>query len=118
MFALTPGLIMIFLVLFSTMLAALGVVRERELGSITNLYASPASVGEFLIGKQAPYVVVVVGFISFLSLMVLAGLVFGIGVKGSIPALLLGAVLYAFAVTALGILDLRVRARRRSRRSS
>ena len=101
-FALTPGLIMIFLVLFSTMLAALGVVREREIGSITNLYASPASVGEFLIGKQAPYVVT--GFMSFLSLMVLAGLVFGVVVKGSILALLLGAFLYAFAITALGIL--------------
>ena len=101
-FALTPGLIMIFMALFSTMLAALGVVRERELGSITNLSASPASVGEFLIGKQAPYVVA--GFISFVSMMVLAGLVFGVTVKGSIPALLLGATLYAFAVTALGIL--------------
>jgi len=101
-FALTPGLIMIFLVLFSAMLAALGVVRERELGSITNLSASPASVGEFLIGKQAPYVLT--GFLSFLSLMVLAGLAFGVAVKGSIPALLLGALLYAFAVTALGIL--------------
>ncbi len=101
-FALTPGLIMIFLVLFSTMLAALGVVRERELGSITNLYASPASVGEFLIGKQFPYIIT--GFVSFLSLMVLAGIVFGVVVKGSILALLLGAALYAFAITALGIL--------------
>jgi ribosome-dependent ATPase len=101
-FALTPGLIMIFLVLFSAMLAALGVVRERELGSISNFYASPATVGEFLIGKQAPYIVV--GFTSFVSLMVLASIVFGITVKGSLAALVLGAVLYAFAATALGIL--------------
>ena len=52
-FALTPGCIMIFLILFPSMLAALGVVREREIGSISNLYASPATVGEFLLGKQA-----------------------------------------------------------------
>jgi ribosome-dependent ATPase len=101
-FALTPGLIMIFLALFSAMLAALGVVRERELGSISNLYASPATVAEFLLGKQAPYVVV--GFISFLTLMALAGVVFGVSVKGSIAALALGAALYAFATTALGVL--------------
>jgi ribosome-dependent ATPase len=101
-FALTPGLIMIFLVLFSAMLAALGVVRERELGSITNLYASPASVGEFLIGKQAPYVLV--AFASFVALMVLAGLAFGVIVKGSVAALALTALLYAFATTGLGIL--------------
>ena len=62
---------MIFLVLFPSMLTALGVVREREIGSITNLYASPATVGEFLLGKQAPYIVL--GFASFLSLLVLVG---------------------------------------------
>ena len=101
-FALTPGLIMIFMVLFSSMLAALGVVRERELGSITNLYASPATVAEFLLGKQLPYILF--GFASFVSLLVLAGLAFGVVVKGSLLALALGGLLYAFAATAFGIL--------------
>jgi ribosome-dependent ATPase len=101
-FALTPGLIMIFMVLFSSMLAALGVVRERELGSITNLYASPATVAEFLLGKQFPYILF--GFASFVSLLVLANLAFGVVVKGSLLALALGGLLYTFASTALGIL--------------
>jgi ribosome-dependent ATPase len=101
-FALTPGLIMIFMVLFSSMLAALGVVRERELGSITNLYASPATVAEFLLGKQLPYVLF--GLASFISLLVLAGLAFGVTVKGSLLALTLGGLLYTFAATGLGIL--------------
>ena len=52
--------------LIPAMLTALGVVREREIGSISNLHASPATVGEFLLGKQAPYVAV--GFVSFLLL--------------------------------------------------
>jgi ribosome-dependent ATPase len=101
-YALTPGLIMIFMVLFSSMLAALGVVRERELGSITNLYASPATVAEFLLGKQFPYILF--GFASFISLLMLAGLAFGVTVKGSLPALALGGLLYTFASTSLGIL--------------
>jgi ribosome-dependent ATPase len=101
-FALTPGLIMIFMVLFSSMLAALGVVRERELGSIANLYASPATVGEFLIGKQLPYILF--GFTSFVSLLALAGLAFDVIVKGSLLALALGGLLYTFAATAFGIL--------------
>jgi ribosome-dependent ATPase len=101
-FALTPGLIMIFLVIFPCMLSALGVVREREIGSINNFYASPASVGEFLLGKQIPYVAL--GGASFLTLIVLAGLVFGVTVKGSVAALFLGAILYVFAATALGAL--------------
>jgi ribosome-dependent ATPase len=100
-FALTPGLIMIFMVLFSSMLAALGVVREREIGSIANLFASPATVAEFLIGKQLPYILF--GFASFVSLLVLAGLVFGVIVKGSLLALAVGGLLYAFS-TAFGIL--------------
>ena len=101
-FALTPGLMMIFLVLFPSMLAALGLVRERELGSITNLYASPATVAEFLLGKQLPYILL--SFASFVSLLVLAGLAFGVIVKGSLLALALGGLLYAFASTAFGIL--------------
>jgi ribosome-dependent ATPase len=101
-FALTPGLIMIFMVMFPAMLAALGVVRERELGSITNLYASPATVAEFLLGKQLPYVLF--SFASFVSLLVLAGLAFGVVVKGSLPALALGGLLYVFASTAFGFL--------------
>ncbi len=101
-FALTPGLIMIFMIIFPAMLTALGVVREREMGSISNMYASPASVGEFLLGKQMPYVGV--GLVSFVSLLVLAGLLFDIGIKGSAAALFLGAVLYVFAATGLGTL--------------
>ncbi|RAZ90465.1 ABC transporter ATP-binding protein/permease [Mesorhizobium hawassense] len=101
-FAITPGTIMLFLILFPAMLSALGVVREREVGSISNLYASPATVGEFLLGKQAPYILL--GFSSFLSLVALDGLLFGVTVKGSPAALALGAFLYIFAATALGTL--------------
>ncbi|MCR6734111.1 MAG: ribosome-associated ATPase/putative transporter RbbA [Afipia sp.] len=101
-FALTPGVVMILLLVFPAMLTALGVVREREIGSISNLYASPATIGEFLLGKQAPYVVL--GFTSFLTFVIVAGLLFGVQVKGSAAALALAALLYVFAATALGIL--------------
>ncbi|MGB8397554.1 ribosome-associated ATPase/putative transporter RbbA [Bradyrhizobium sp.] len=101
-FAITPGLIMIFLVIFPSMLAALGIVREREIGSISNLYASPASIAEFILGKQAPYVLL--GFVSFLSLMMLVDLLFNVTVKGSFPALIVGVLLYIYATTALGTL--------------
>jgi ribosome-dependent ATPase len=100
--AISPGTIMIFMIMFPAMLTAVGVVREREIGSINNLFASPATVAEFLIGKQAPYVLL--GFVSFLTQVALVGLVFGLTVKGSLPALMLGAVLYLFAATGLGVL--------------
>jgi ribosome-dependent ATPase len=101
-FAITPGVIMILLIFIPAMLTALGVVRERELGSISNLYASPASVGEFLLGKQAPYIAL--GMASFVSMVALAEVLFGLSVKGSAAALALGALLYVTAGTGLGIL--------------
>jgi len=101
-FAITPGTIMLLLVVFPAMLTALGVVREKEMGSITNVYASPATVGEYLIGKQLPYIAI--GFISFVSLVVLAASVLGVAPKGSVLALSIAAFVYVFSATAFGLL--------------
>ena len=100
--AITPGVIMLAMILIPTMLTALGVVREREIGSIINLYASPASVGQYLLGKQLPYAAL--ASISFVTLVLLAVTVVGVPLQGSVPALLAGGVLFALAATALGLL--------------
>lgn len=101
-FAITPGTIMLLLVVFPAMLTALGVVREKELGSITNVYASPAAVGEYLVGKQVPYIAI--GLLSFVSLVALASGVLGVVPKGSLLALTAAASVYIFAATAFGLL--------------
>lgn len=100
--AIVPGTIMLLMMLIPAMLSAVGVVREKELGSIANLYVSPAGIGEFLIGKQLPYVLL--GFIAFLLLTGLAAPVFGLLPKGSIAALVLGGLLYVGAATSFGLL--------------
>jgi ribosome-dependent ATPase len=99
--AISPGVLMMLILLFSTMLTALGVVREKELGSIINLYAAPATKLEFLAGKQLPYIAV--ALISFASLLVLIVAGFGVPMKGSFFALAAGAVLLAGAATAFGL---------------
>ena len=101
-FAILPGSIMLIMALIPPMLAALGVVREREIGSISNLQVSPASVGEFLIGKQLPYIVL--SFLSLSSLVAVAILHFGLSLKGSPLALAFAGLLYTFAMTGLGLL--------------
>jgi ribosome-dependent ATPase len=101
-YAITPGVIMLALILIPTMLTALGVVREKEMGSITNLYASPAGVGEYLLGKQAPYVGLAMA--SYLVLVALTVTVLGVPLKGSFVALSIGALLFVFAATGLGLL--------------
>ncbi len=101
-YAITPGTIMLTLILIPAMLTALGVVREKEIGSIINLYASPATIGQFLIGKQLPYVGV--AMLSYLTLFLLSVFVIGVPLKGSFLALSIGVLFYLFAVTAFGLL--------------
>lgn len=99
--AISPGVLMMQLIMFSTMLTALGIVREKELGSITNLYAAPVSKFSFLLGKQLPYIGL--GFVSFISLTLLIVFVLGVPIRGSVMALAIGAVIYCCAATAFGL---------------
>lgn len=101
-YAITPGMIMMAMMLIPVMMTALGVVREREIGSITNLYTSPASVRQFLVGKQIPYVVA--SFLSYLILVWLAVVVLGVPVQGSFVAMSIGALALICAATAFGLL--------------
>jgi len=100
-FAIPPGILMMQLIMIPAMLTALGVVREKEMGSITNLYAAPARKIEFLLGKQLPYIgVALLSFISLVALMLTA---FGLHIEGSLLALVIGAILYTTAATAFGL---------------
>ena len=100
--AMVPGTIPILLVFIPAMLTALGVVREKELGSITNLYVTPMTRLEFLLGKQLPYVGI--SMVGFFGLLVLAVFAFGVHFKGSLAAITLGALLYVTATSGLGLL--------------
>jgi len=88
--------------LIPTMMTAVGVVREKEMGSITNLYATPVTGLEFLLGKQLPYATL--ALVSFASLLLLGWGLFQVPVKGSLAALLVGAALYVVATTGFGLL--------------
>lgn len=76
------------------MLAVLGVVREKELGSIINLYYTVTRL-EFLVGKQLPYIGL--GMLNFVMLTALAVFVFQVPLTGSLAALPTAALLYSSA---------------------
>jgi ribosome-dependent ATPase len=101
-YAMVPGDIMLLLMLIPSMLTALSVVREKELGSIANFYAAPAKKAEFLLGKQLPYVGICL--VQFASLVLLAVFLFHVPVKGSILTLALGGLIYVLASTGFGLL--------------
>ena len=100
--AMVPAVIPLLLILIPAILMALGVVREKELGSITNLYVTPVTRLEFLLGKQLPYILV--SMVSFFALICLAVYVFGVPLKGSFIALIISALLYVIATTGIGLL--------------
>jgi len=101
-YAMVPGILMLLLIMIPATMTAVGVVREKELGSITNLYATPTNGVEFLLGKQLPYVGL--ALVSYLSLLLMALLLFRVPLTGGLGALTLGAVLFVFAGTGLGLL--------------
>ena len=100
--AMVPAVIPLLLLLIPAMLAALSVVREKELGSIVNLYVTPVTRLEFLLGKQLPYIAM--AMINFLLLTALAVTVFGVPITGSFVALATAALLYVISATAMGLL--------------
>lgn len=101
-FAMTPGVIMFLVMMIMAMMTALGVVRERESGSIVNLAVSPASTSSFLFGKFLPYVVI--GAVTFAAMLVIATVGLGLTIKGSFAALILGGLLYVVTATTFGVL--------------
>ncbi|KVD23226.1 multidrug ABC transporter ATP-binding protein [Burkholderia ubonensis] len=100
--AMIPAIMPMLLLMLPAMLTALAVVRERELGSIVNLYVTPLTRTEFLIGKQAPYIVL--AMLNFLLMVVLADLAFGVRIKGSFATLLLAVLIFNVVATGVGLL--------------
>ena len=100
--AMVPAVIPLLLMMIPAMLTALSVVREKELGSIINLYVTPVTRTEFLLGKQAPYVAL--ALFNFLLMALLAVTVFGVPMKGDFATLTLAALVFVIASTGFGLL--------------
>ncbi|MEN6332572.1 MAG: ribosome-associated ATPase/putative transporter RbbA [Smithella sp.] len=99
--SMVPAVIPLLLMLIPAMLTALSVVREKELGSIVNLYVTPVTRLEFLLGKQLPYIAL--AMLNFLLLTALAVFMFDVPLKGSFLTLAAAALLYVIAATAIGL---------------
>jgi len=100
--AMVPGVIPLLLMMIPAMVAALSVVREKELGSILNLYVTPVTRAEFLLGKQLPYIAL--GMFNFFLLSLLAVTLFRVPLTGSFPTLTAAALLYVTSTTGMGLL--------------
>jgi len=95
-----PNTIMLLLMLIPAVMATVGVVKEKETGSIANFYSTPITKFEFLFGKQLPYIVA--AMISYVIMILLSVFLFQVPVKGSFLVLTLGTLLYVGAATGFG----------------
>jgi len=100
--SIASAMMMFVLMVCPPFLTALGIVREKETGSIYNIYASTVTRGEFLIGKLAPYVGISV--INILILWFMAASVFGAPFKGDPFFFFISSVIYVICTTGIGLL--------------
>jgi ABC-2 type transport system permease protein len=96
-----PGLMGVMLTMTMVMITALAITRERERGTMENLLSTPAHPGEVLIGKIIPYITV--GYVQITLILLAAKLVFDVPMVGSVPLLLVLALLFILANLAVGI---------------
>jgi ribosome-dependent ATPase len=100
-YAMVPGAIALQLALIPAILMALAIVREKELGSITNLYVTPVTRLEFLLGKQLPYVALAT--VDFFVMFLMALYIFHVPLKGGFGVLALGSIVFVAATTGYGM---------------
>ncbi|OPX19974.1 MAG: hypothetical protein BZ151_06570 [Desulfobacca sp. 4484_104] len=97
-----PGLLVTNLFFFPALLASIAVVREKESGSIFNIYCSPIRRWEYVTGKLLPYWGI--GLINYVMIYLLSDFLFDVPFRGSFLFLTLAATIYLGTSTSLGLL--------------
>lgn len=80
-----PGLITLMILVTSTLLTSIAIVREKEIGTIEQVMVTPIGRFEFILGKTLPFFIT--GYLTTTMMFILARVVFGITVKGSVLVL-------------------------------
>jgi ABC-2 type transport system permease protein len=97
-----PAIMGVQIFMISLLLTALGVVREREIGTLDQLLVSPILPSELILGKTIP--VLGLGMVHLVIYTALTVFQFGVPMQGSVSALALAAFLYTLAGLAIGLL--------------
>ncbi len=97
-----PGLFGVILMAFPPLLTALAITREKETGTIQQIFVSPLSPAQFLAGKLIPYGLI--AFLQILMVIAIGFLWFDVPMRGSLPLLLAAGLIYVFCTVGLGLL--------------
>jgi ABC-2 type transport system permease protein len=97
-----PGLMVILCQMMGTMLSANAIVREKELGTLEQLFMTPVRRGELILGKMTPYVVLTVA--EYCLIAFLMRTVFQVPINGSFLTLLMLALPFVLTMIGFGLL--------------
>jgi ABC-2 type transport system permease protein len=97
-----PGLIVILCQMMATMLSAKTIVREKETGTLEQLYLTPVRSGELMLGKMLPYIVLTCAEFCFIALLM--RVVLHVPIHGAFGTLLLIALPFVLTMLGLGLL--------------
>ncbi len=96
-----PGIIALILLIITLFLTSMGIVREKEIGTLEQLMVTPIRSYQLVIGKIIPFSIL--GMLEIMISMGFVYLIFGIGVKGSLLLLLFESSIFIISTLGLGI---------------
>ncbi len=101
-FLFVPGLIAVILMLISAMMTSISITREKEIGTMEVLLASPMQPAQVIISKVIPYLLL--AFLNAVVILVLGYLIFGVPIRGSLFMVLMESMLFIVLALSMGIL--------------
>ncbi|MDP2037405.1 MAG: ABC transporter permease [Ignavibacteria bacterium] len=97
-----PGVMGMILLLISTMMTSISIVKEKELGTMEILLVSPMKPLLVILSKVIPYFVI--SLINIATILLLSVFVLGMPIQGSIFLLIAVTILYLLCALSLGLL--------------
>jgi ABC-2 type transport system permease protein len=97
-----PGLAGLILVFVGTLITSLGVVRERQTGTLEQLAVMPLRARDVIAGKIAPYLMVAA--VDLTAIVLIGMVLFGVPFTGNVATFALGAALFLLVTLGMGVL--------------
>ena len=97
-----PGILVLLVTMVGSMMCALNIVKEKEIGTIEQINVTPIKKWQFILGKMIPFWIM--GMIVFTLGLLVTRFVYGISPEGSLPVLYLFASVYLIALLGFGLL--------------
>ncbi len=96
-----PGIMGLILTIITTTLMAMGIVKEREIGTLEQIIVTPIKPVQLIIGKTIPFVIL--GFVDVFLVMGVMVFWFGIGIRGDFFYLIFASFIYVLSALGIGL---------------